>query len=242
MKFSWPAVVRLKRYTSRVIPTSPIPLLAALGSERIDVAEIVAVVDTNVLIETHSFHDIARARPGTEDSRMELARNSLLLAIHLHQKRAITYSLYEIAEVMMARVPVDQPTLERLFAGVFAHFVKDLVLDGWDSRVWAGGNPRSSEADRHLIDRAEEIERPLITRDSRMTSGARERGVTVHTPEEFWRREGLDVERSTRRFLARFRALAPQYARQRDPDQFDARMRHLLDLYGFYRKLLLERG
>lgn len=108
---------------------------AASTSVEIDVAKIVAVVDTNVLVEVHSVHDVTDARPRDEAKRWANARDSLLLAIHFHETRATTYSIHEIAEVMQARVPPTVRTPEGLFAGLVAHFVADRVLNGWNSAV-----------------------------------------------------------------------------------------------------------
>jgi len=78
-----------------------------------------------------------------------------------------------------------------------------------------------------------------------MTASAWKRGVSVYTPEAFWQQRGLDVARSARRFLARFKALAPSYVRDRDPvgaGQRLKRTRYLSDMYDFCKKLLLDRG
>jgi len=168
--------------------------------------------------------------------------NSLLLAIHFHEARAKTYLLAELLDIMAARVPPSAPapnTVEGLYATTFGHFVKNYVLPGWKPLVPAEiEQPRANAADRHLLDIAESMGKPLITNEEKMLARAKARGVAAFRPREFWTGK-LDPEKAARRFLARFLAAAPRYA-STDPGRNEC-LAYLRGLYAFYRTTLIGR-
>lgn len=210
--------------------------------KRVEFAEINAVVDTNVVVELYSCHDIARASADSKQDRIDRARDSLVLAIYLDQVRATTYVLYEAIEINRQRVPPGPipDSYELLFTTLFIWFVKDRVLARWQPIAAREHDAlRSNAADRHLEDFAYEHKKPLITREAKLTKRARARGVEVYSPREFW--EGkLDVAKEGQRFLRRFDAERAPFARKY-PDATE-RLHVLRDMFEFYRYLLLGRG
>jgi hypothetical protein len=74
------------------------PDTSAIPEERVEFARIAAVIDSNVLLELYSVHDIVRAPETQVQDRINRARESLLLAIYLDQTSATTYGLSEAIE------------------------------------------------------------------------------------------------------------------------------------------------
>ncbi len=219
---------------------------AGVVERRVEFAGITAVIDSNVLLELYSCHDIARAPQDAKQYRIDRARDSLVLAIYLDQVRATTYGLFEAIEINRQRVPpgpvadAGERSYELLFTTMFVWFVKDHVLTRWQPIAARDHDKlRSNAADRHLEDFAYEHRKPLITREAKLAKRARARGVEVYSPREFW--EGrLDVTNAGQRFLRRFDAERVIFARKY-PDATE-RLRVLRDMFEFYRYLLLGRG
>ncbi len=218
---------------------------SSIPEVRVPFEQITAVVDSNVVLELYSIHDIARAPAASKQARVDRARDSLLLAIYLDQIGATTYSLSEAIEVTRQRVPSDtRPEegdrfYELLFTTFFIWFVKEVVLSRWNVIAAKEGDPlRSNAADRHLEDFAHTHKKPLITNEAKLRKRARERGVDVYSPRHFW--DGrLDVAKGSQRFLRRFAAESPTFARRYEDPPRRARM--LPDMFEFYRYLLLDR-
>lgn len=92
---------------------------------------------------------------------------------------------------------------------------------------------------RYLADLAQKIERPLITCEQKLTKRARESGVTVYSPREFWEDRGLDAVLASQKFLRRFKASIGAFTQGRDGAK---EWRYGLDqLFDWYRYLLLGR-
>ena len=106
-----------------------------------------AVVDSNVLLDVYSCHDVVESyndayeRSGNAAIdhpsvvfRRARARESLLLAIYFGKIGATTHSLHnEAIDRLITRAPPAPggQSMTSDFATTFVHFVKDYVLGGW---------------------------------------------------------------------------------------------------------------
>jgi hypothetical protein len=110
----------------------------------------VAVLDTNVLLDVFSCHDLsakvdkvaADGGPIADDAsvvhRRARARESLLLAMYFDATGATTHSLLNEADGMLTRaVPPGEESLETHYTTLFVWFTKELLLARWDARVVA---------------------------------------------------------------------------------------------------------
>ena len=97
--------------------------------------DLLAVVDTNVILDVVSLHDLSQTyeRLGadgvdTPDAvyRRSRARESLLLAIYFHKAKAVTYSLHsEPVAILTTKVdPTSEDALETHYTKLFIHFVR----------------------------------------------------------------------------------------------------------------------
>lgn len=219
----------------------------------IDTSDILAVVDTNVLLDMYSCHDLycAYEQLGHDDCvshptavfRRARARESLLLAIYLHRRRATTYSLGdEAVDRMLANVdPNAGDAFPTHFTIVFVHFVREQVIPGWK----AGQPPvpkglRGNAADRWLLDYAKENDLPLITNEGYGPNGvealklrkrALDAGVRVCTPREFYSGRFTDEEAAARAFIQRFRRRAQEYVDEQEKPEVMARTMEAMDGY-----------
>jgi hypothetical protein len=220
-------------------------------------ASFVAVLDTNVFLDIFSCHDListfnaAHARCG-EDAmrdpaaayRLARARDSLLLAILLHDLRATTLGLHaESIELLTLRAPSTRggETPESDFVMFFLHFVMDHLLEGWTHTVDSiPANVSSNAADRFLIAAAKEHGVPLITNEGYSKAGiankkmralASDEGVAAFSPREFISGE-IDEISASASFLARFCEEAPGHFRDHDQEG-------LTWIEGYYRMILL---
>ena len=162
----------------------------------------IAVVDTNVMLDVYSCHDLSGQYDKGEDVagpnatyRRARARESLLLAIYLHSIRATTYGLHHEVPRMLTQMvdPESSKTLETNFTTLFLHFVKDEVLSGWDARCvidWDKGDAndagedgfswwdqglKGDDADDRLLLLAKETQVPLITNEGFGVKGVKNR-------------------------------------------------------------------
>lgn len=199
---------------------------------------IVAVVDSNVIIDLHSIHNIVQATRDAKDERFERLRNATLLAMCFHRHRARTYGIREAVEVLREKVPPDVVAPETHFTTGVIHFVMDNVVPGWLSEADIEHNPRGTPADHFLLEAARKSECPIITCEKKLHRVARETGVESFTPAEYWQGR-IDKERETRKFLARFRSRAGPFARTMEHGR---NWGVLLDMmYDFYVAVLLGR-
>jgi hypothetical protein len=221
---------------------------------------LVAVVDTNVLIDVYSCHDLTSTyeQVGVEalDSssaiyRRARARESLLLVIYLHRVRARTYSLHsEPLDVLTTNVdPQDDATFETHFTKMVVNFVLPVVLPGWDAvRPDTPTRETGNAADAALIAYAKKSGLPLITNEGFTSTGyfegkiarrARAEGVAVFFPHQFYAQK-IDEAAEIEDFVRRFVTNAPAFtdARQR-PELVRATLDHM---EGYFRHVLLGIG
>jgi hypothetical protein len=223
-----------------------------------------AVVDTNVVLDVYSCHDVAK-RYDEVHSRLGIAavdeasvvyrrtraRESLLLAIYFNKIGASTFSLHhESVELLTTRVPPAPggQTLESDFTTVFLYFVKDYVLPEWESHMpTEPGDASGNDADRLLVEFAKEHALPLITNEGftqrgvveeKMRKRAREAGVSVFSPRQFYLGK-IDEAAEIEAFLSRFRDQVPRYLEARKRELGEDNVAEVLSwVYGYYRLIL----
>ena len=184
--------------------------------------------------------------------RRARARESLLLVLYFHERRLRTYSLHDEFETKLTKfVPPSLPPgndppdeFTQAFTTEVVHVVAPHVLPGWDAQIAQFEEPMAgNRADHTLCEKAQELRVPLITNEGYRESGvledvklrkrAKEAGVPVFTPREFW--EGkFDEEAACASFFVRLK----EAAHQRIADG----PAHLPDLYpyiaGYYRHVV----
>jgi len=233
-------------------------------------SEIAAVLDTNVLLDVFSLHDLnaqyerlgmgfdeqgqpvgaERANDRPAVYRRSRARESLLLAIHLHKIAATTYSLTEPITIIGERVdPSKQETFETHFTTHAIHFVTQRILPRWRAAMPTVHDPSlvGTKADSALLDYARVHGLPLITHegsteqgiaDRKLRKRAQDAGVHVFVPREFYAGR-LDEAAETAWFLARFRAEAPRHLDAYPRERRDLMNESLATVYSYYRHILL---
>ncbi len=192
---------------------------------------VTAIVDTNVILDIYLVNDLfkayAKADGDSEEGlfRRARARESHLLAWYLHEKGALTLSLPNESLKLMIKMadPKALHTVESQHAQLSIYFVKDYILDRWRGCYVRGSddNIKGNACDDRLLDLAEQHRAPLITNEGYSVNGisndepgklrakAHKRGIKVYTPRQFW--DGHMGERATKKFMARFDAMAPKY-------------------------------
>ncbi len=200
-----------------------------------------AVVDTNIILDTHAVHDWLATYRSRElvmgeaaltehyvQYRTKRARESMLLAIYLDKVRAVTCSLHnEGIDIMTRCVPprsVGGPSETVYFTEFSVWFVFETLLPNWTRATFnVHGGQRGSQADLVLIQHAKKHGLPLITNEGNLPGGivddgmrkkAKAAGVRPLAPSEFYGNKINEVE-EVDRFLERFRAEAPKYLRDR---------------------------
>jgi hypothetical protein len=227
---------------------------------------LVAVTDTNFLLDLYSCHDMtgtyneAHARLGAEGAvddqavvyRRARARESLLLAMHFHNVGATTFSLhFEVVDLITRRAPPAPggETMESDFTNAFLHFVKDYVLPNWNPTMpTAPGTEAKNDADKALVEHARARGLPLITNEGYSQAGiveegmrrfAREAGVQVFAPREFYQGK-IDEAEEIEAFLRRFREQVPRYIEVRRREVGEDNFHLVLEwVHGYYRLILL---
>ncbi len=195
-----------------------------------------AIVDTNVFLDVYSCNDLAGLYndPSWNAAldehpalyRRARARDSLLLAMHLHEQGATTNGLHseQLARLEAVSPPAGE-SLSSHYTHIFIHFVKDHVLPGWDAQIPTTPDGfTSNKADAALLSAARIHGLPLITNEGFTPAGieskglrkrAAAEGVWVGTPREFLVQRDFDEASAIEGFLARFRAHAPAYVASR---------------------------
>jgi hypothetical protein len=194
------------------------------------------VVDTNVILDIYTCGDLydeyMRAAPGDLDNpatiyRRARARESLVLAIHLHETGASTLSLPNESLNHMVRVAdpkkLDDPKVH--FTWLFVNFIKDRTLSNWNPVFFNPGDHglTGNRADDYIVQIAKDNTVPLISNEGFSPQGvddlhgirgkARATGADVKTPREYW--EGkVNPKRASRRFIADFRNAVPRIIRR----------------------------
>ena len=233
--------------------------MTVLRCRNVSTESIVAVVDTNVMLDVYSCHDLEGeydkggdiAGPNATYRRAR-ARESLLLAIYLHAIRAMTYGLHhELPRKLTEMVdPAAHGTWVNHFTTLFVHFVKDDVLFGWnlgfvpDNDLGVAGD----EADGRLLTFAKDNKLPLITnegfnvhgiKDKKLRGKAKAQGVAVFTPREFCEgnlNENAEMQAFLKRFVERAPAYIEQHEREFGPSKVVGESLHRL--LGVYRHIL----
>jgi hypothetical protein len=199
----------------------------------------VAVVDTNVLLDIYSWHDLLdtaeRLHPLLGDAfvedphfafRLARARESLLLGVYFNSIGARTYSLraepLRLLQKVSPRVPLSSTEeLANSFTTRFVNFVHPRLLGNWimewaeDPEIVVG-----NDADEMLLEFAADHQLPLVTNEGYTPKGvihekmrllATDRGVRAYTPAEFCRAKSFDPQAGARAFIEDFGRLAPHY-------------------------------
>jgi hypothetical protein len=225
------------------------------------------VLDTNVKLDIYSCHDVtgshdpaitARGAAALHEPRMVYrrarARESLLLAIHLHKVGATTFNLHHESIALLTRTApptaVGGQSIEAEFVVFFLHFVKDYILPNWlPVMPREPGSEMSNIADTALLDVAREHGLPLITnegytpdgiRDEKLRKRALDAGVRVFTPREFYA-DKIDETAEVAWFLGKFVEEMPDFlaAREREMGKRDLAEDVLKLIHGYYRLVLL---
>lgn len=179
--------------------------------------QFTALVDSNVLIDVDSIHNLARPPTVGQASLQERrvrARDALLLAICFHELRAKTYSLREAVAVLTRDVKPGSGGIEEHFVTCGIYFVRPLVLSRWTALHPPEINLRGNAADDHFLAKAKEFGKPLITLEARLARRAKAAGVEVFKPAEFYVGR-MDRDDAVRRFLQRFKARARAFEKGR---------------------------
>jgi len=101
------------------------------GPNKVEVNDVTVVLDSNVVIDAYSFHNVAQ--DPDFDYRCSRARDALLLTIFLHDTAAVTCGLSEVVQVLQEKVPpVSGAPRDLFFTKAFIYFVKDRLLPRWD--------------------------------------------------------------------------------------------------------------
>ena len=128
----------------------------------------VAVIDTNVIVAMYTVADITgsierREPPEKQHWRLLRAREALRLAILLHERGAVTFSLHNEPLEMIQKLVPQVPNVTFAYTELFVRFVYPNLLSGWrsigDPRLRVTGN----RADDELLRLARERNVPLIT-------------------------------------------------------------------------------
>jgi hypothetical protein len=218
----------------------------------------IAVIDTNVILDVISIHDLTREYGKPHDDldapnlifRRARARESILAMIYLNKIEATTFNLHgELLEQLERYAPPGQDTPETYFVNTFLWFVKDHVLREWDWIIpTQPGEERGDAADQVLVNAAKEWGVPLITNEGFNAKGygegeigerATAAGVTWYHPRKFY--EGkIDETTEIEAFLGRCREKAPTYLAEHKQRHNDDSVATWLPLVlGSYRHVLL---
>jgi hypothetical protein len=160
----------------RVLPDKAIVEANELGD-----TTIVAVVDTNVLLDLYSMHDAAIAakkEPELLDYRFRRAGHTLRLAIYLDRTRSTTWGLgYELLEQLASVSPpsagiVGPAAVNLAVTRTVIHLVREMLIPGWTELV---SKPeeciRGNAADTRLVADAERLSVPIITNEGNSHRG-----------------------------------------------------------------------
>lgn len=218
------------------------------------------VIDTNVILELYSVHDLMRdfeeshAKKGeaaAEDPKVRFRRlrmaDSLALAIALHEKKETSFQLVtEAIEMLMREVPPDSDGFERAWVQFFLYYTKDLCLADWgeesDSELGAGA--KGTARDLILLEVARAKGVPLVTNEGNTQAGIddkrglRKRAIAarvpVFTPGEYVARLGVEFPAASEAFAERFRGRQEEYlAGRSDADAAREHLAKISDIYGW---------
>jgi hypothetical protein len=204
-------------------------------------SEIALVLDTNVMKEILSIHDLSREIEGAGGGaaalqspkvahRIGRAKYSTLLGWVCSVRSWTTLSLLdEMLEILTRDVPPDERSSVNTGATkILIHFVKELVLKNWtlatDTDV--PKTIRGEEADDALVSLAARERIPLISNEGNSPDGIRDMnargrsnirakaksaGVLVFTPQQYFQRESIVVDLEARNFLRAYQTKRASY-------------------------------
>lgn len=203
----------------------------------------VAVVDTNVIIDTYSYHDfIAALQPRSivmgeaslDDPyvryRKQRARDAVVLVMHLSRTKAVTCSYHQEGEQQMLKVVPPRSkggiTEDVVFTEFAVWFIYDRVLDGWMPATFGVRTAlKGNKADAFIAAHAKRHGVPLITNegfrddmtivDEGLRLVAKRQGVDVFTPGEYLRHRSVNQSEAIDEFFQSFGDLAPKYLEER---------------------------
>jgi hypothetical protein len=170
-------------------------------------AGLVAVVDTNVLMDLYTLKglDDAITAGNGLPYRRERARTAIWLFEALHERRASTLSAQSEAGRIVQRLA---PPTSDAWAPFVIYHVKDRLLFDWDAKIIdADDEIQGSRVDTLLVELAALGGVPLITQEQgSIVEKCRARGVATFTPQHFALHLGVDYVGARERFLRRFDA------------------------------------
>jgi tetratricopeptide (TPR) repeat protein len=254
-------------FGSIVVPTEVDPDRSAPQDRESPVPTV--VVDTDVLLEIYSCHDIedtfnprfdkigrAALQDPSVKHRFDRVRESILLAIYLNKTSAVVFiHNSEFIRLLTTRVPpasVSGRSWRTDFTTFVIHFVSDILLPIWSKGPFGTTTPGTEvggNVDRVLLKVAKEHAIPLITNAGNRPSGvnkvklralAQAEGVQVYTPAEFYRGK-MDESEEIDSFLRRFVQEGREHLMRREKEFGSDDSVGFMDLLlGYYRYVLLK--
>jgi|GEM_PF-3547858 len=223
----------------------------------------IAILDTNVIVDLYSWHDwldhfepkysYASVLVDKSDAksryRIRRPREALLLAIHLHQIGAVTFSLSESVRMINKLVNPDAVgDPKKAFAQTFLYFVKPTLLGNWKDGM-RYSNSHGNRADDELLQEAKDSGIPLVTSEgyshigidegNRMRKKARRMGIQILTAREFCKAKVDDDDGLN--FLKAFSKNCRAYIDRSVArgSKRSAVVQAIDGMHGYYRELLL---
>ncbi len=222
------------------------------------------VIDTNSFIDVFSCHDLFEAyekhggmsAPIDHEElvyRRARAREGILLALLLHHRRAISYTLREAwTKITNLVKPPEEGEFPGVFTSMFVDFVHPIILGEWLAGTphrRKKNEPTGNHADDAYVKYAKKNDIPLISQEGYGPKGmkpvkrkdirgkAAEAGVEVFTARDYYQVAKRDEDADIQWFLSRFEREAPDYiSKQKNPPAIE---NALLHMFGAYRHVLL---
>lgn len=155
------------------------------------------VVDTCVLFELSSWHDLTEAKPGEMQKRMSRARGSLSLGWFCHRKRLTGVCQVGETHRVLDKKGAGPDTQKGVVPWMTANFLLPKCLPNWRLQDTEQAIVEGNAMDCWLVDFAKVHDVPLLTREEHEKNALRRHaqriGVEVLTPEEWIRKQGGDV-------------------------------------------------
>jgi hypothetical protein len=218
---------------------------------------IVAVLDTNVVVDIFSVHDYNEVAKRLGPQGLEMpdaqwrrarARMALLFAMQMHATGSRTYSLHrEILTILQKCVPPTSQTFMNAYTRIVVNFVKDFVLPHWYFDGDTNSSAKSNQADQFLVDTASAAGAPLVTNEGFSMSGshqgdieerAAQKSVNVKHPQEFIAGQ-VDEQALIERFLRAFKEQGVRYITMAHGRAQSLRKKAMIDVLRYYRHVLL---
>lgn len=198
-------------------------------AELAPVESVQLIIDTNVMLDIASCHDLSNSTDEDVDSRgsvyrRQRAKDGVTLAMLLERDGLTTFNLWgESAALFHARVNPHEATPETVFTTTFLHFTKDVILPRWNmmSDVNESPDARGDEADRALVKLAVKHGVPLVSNEgfgpdgptkAKLVGKAEGAGVTLLTPRQYFAGK-IDEDEAANDFMLRFLANREEYVR-----------------------------